>query len=95
MLLLANIDTYIREIELEVGTSYRIEAHESGTENFLEQEIEDNYGILIEKLWIRLGVEDQKCACYVCAYKHPFCWDRSCDKIIRQRFNWFYGVEFL
>ena len=53
----------------------------------LEQSVEDNYGVLIEKLWIELDVEEQKCACYVCTYKgsHIFGLRRNCDKNIRQR----------
>ena len=65
-----------------------------------EQAIEDDYGLLIEKLWTHLNVEEQKCACYVCTYRynkckkcpdcndsdHTFSWDQlNCDKVIRQR----------
>ena len=64
----------------------------------LEQGIDDNFGILIEKVWTQLNVEEQKCACYQCTYKgkcekcpdcnrsHTYSWNYDhCDKIIRQR----------
>ena len=64
----------------------------------LEQGIDDNFGILIEKVWTQLNVEEQKCACYQCTYKgkcekcpdcnrsHTYSWNHDhCDKIIRQR----------
>ena len=37
--------------------------------HYNEQSIEDNYALLIDKLWLQLEVEKEKCACDNCSYR--------------------------
>ena len=73
----------------------RAHSHKKGsTEQLID---DDEYGYLIENLWLQLDVEREKCGCHACTIKyckidctdcvpwHKRYWTKECEKIIRQR----------
>ena len=60
----------------------KLDFHNTGHSEEHDQSLEDNYGELIEKLWVQLEVEKEKCACEVC--KNNLHFAKNCYKVVRQ-----------
>ena len=59
--------------------------YEVGDINY-ELKMDDNYGVLIKKLWVQLEVEERKCACIVCTENPKGSRVYSCSKVVWQKY---------